>query len=201
MQTILSKLPVDFEQQLRSREIRQEPKPWLEWRLDEPTAKRYFWIALSHYCRLEGREPQWLECYRPILSWLQNPNGKGLALLGDCGLGKTLIATRVIPSIIHKLTNRVVTYYHATNLKGAIKETRPYIGVDDVGTEDEVSDYGTKRNYFAELADKLERERKFLIFTSNFRTAEDLGKHYGTRTADRLSALVDFVQLDGTSFR
>ena len=123
-------------------------------------------------------------------------------LVGDCGVGKSLIGMRIIPLLINHYYRKVVTICAANELNKSPDEIIKYriIYVDDVGTEDISNIYGNKRMPFAELVDATERDGKLLMFSTNL-DDEHLKMKYGDRVVDRLHAIVRKVTIKGKSNR
>ena len=49
--------------------------------------------------RKVGDRAQWPDEYDQIAAWLSDNQGKGLMLIGDCGRGKSLITTEILPEM------------------------------------------------------------------------------------------------------
>ena len=50
-----------------------------------------------------------LPAYDEIIDWMIDTRGRGLVLMGECGLGKSTILNYVIPAIFRTKTNKVYT--------------------------------------------------------------------------------------------
>lgn len=155
--------------------------------------------GLKHFC---GNKAKWNTDYDKIVRWLTDNKGRGLMLVGGCGVGKTLIGMRIIPLLINHYCRKVVTICTANELNKSPDEiiNRHVIYVDDVGTEDISNIYGNKRMPFAELVDLAERDGKLLMFSTNL-DDEHLAVKYGDRVVDRLHAIVKKVTINGKSNR
>ena len=155
--------------------------------------------GLKYFC---GNKAKWNADYEKIVQWLTDNKGKGLMLVGGCGVGKTLIGMRIIPLLINHYYRKVVTICTANELNKSPDEIIKYriIYVDDVGTEDISNIYGNKRVPFAELVDLAERDGKLLMFSTNL-DDEHLAAKYGDRVVDRLHAIVKKVTINGKSNR
>ena len=156
--------------------------------------------GLKHFC---GNKAKWNSDYDKIANWLTDNKGRGLMLVGRCGLGKSLIGMRIIPLLLNHYCHKMVTICTAAELNKSpdgIINNHHIIYVDDVGTEDISNIYGNKRVPFAELVDLAERDGKLLMFSTNL-DDEHLAAKYGDRVVDRLHAIVKKVTINGKSNR
>lgn len=159
--------------------------------------------GLTVMCNNKGQEPQWLPEYDKVVGWLKNNKGRGLMVRGDMGTGKSLICKHIIPRILKKKHYNDVSVCDAYDLAHTATEDldlRRFIVIDDIGVENEYNYFGAKRNIFSEIVDHAEQQSKILIITSNL-TLEQMKEKYGSRTIDRLKALVSFVTFTGASMR
>lgn len=158
------------------------------------------------------------DAYGKVLQWLVNNERKGLLMLGDCGTGKTAIATAIqevmadgramwydVDTDTFRPQEKLFKWFNATDLmdSDALDEALAYrmVIVDDIGTEPETSiSYGQRRNPIPELVDNAEKKRNLLVLTSNL-SGDQLREKYGERTIDRLNAICKTVQFRGQSFR
>ncbi len=154
----------------------------------------------------EGRGKKYINHaeYRKVAEWLEDTKGKGLFLYGKCGTGKTMLAMRVIPLIFHKVKNKYFNLYNATDMHKHIDEilnkNNRFIVIDDIGAEGIIKDYGTERNYFAEIMDAVEKQGKLIIITSNLPNKESF-KSYGERTWERIKATTKPILFNFESMR
>jgi DNA replication protein DnaC len=145
----------------------------------------------------------WSEAnYRPIAEWMTDNKGRGLLMLGRCGLGKTLIGKYILPYLIRESCGRILNVFNAQELNSKPDEIMRYhlVYIDDIGTEDVSNIYGNKRIPFMELCDAVEQEGKLLICSTNL-TIDELIQKYGDRTIDRLKATTKVVSFAGNSLR
>ena len=140
--------------------------------------------------------------YDEVASWLTDNEGKGLLLMGNCGRGKSLLATKVLPLLINTCCRKMVSTYTAMqmNMKPDSVMSKHLICVDDIGTEGESMLYGNRRMVVAELADAAEREGKMLLLTTNM-SVDELRQKYGERTIDRLRVITKPIVFMGESLR
>lgn len=143
----------------------------------------------------------WLKCYDEIVEWLSDSKGKGLLCVGDFGLGKTVICTRILTAMFEewKWDYISVSAYEMSRKIDEIKQ-HDIIVIDDFGVEGEAVVYGERRHIFCEIVDHAERNGVLLILTSNL-SEEEMRKKYGVRTVDRLKMLTDAVVFEGKSLR
>ena len=153
--------------------------------------------ALQYFC---GQDAKWLPEYEEVSEWLTDNKGKGLLLIGDCGRGKTLITTMILPILLHRL-NRVVNIYDAPDLNTKTRDIfeKHIIVIDDLGTESTV-EYGEKKIVFADLIDQAEKRGKLLIVTTNL-SSDELSDKYGVKTIDRFFSCCRIIKFSGESLR
>ena len=140
-----------------------------------------------------------LDSYDEIIDWLSDTNGRGLMLMGECGLGKSTILNYVIPAIFRTKTNKLLTSTPAKELGEIERSSASFIIIDDLGTESIKNDYGTKIDAVADAISYAEDSSKTLLITTNL-DAADLKKRYDERTLDRLRKC-KVVVIKGKSFR
>ena len=164
-----------------------------------PNAETHLKGGLKYFC---GDAAKWNADYEKIVQWLTDNKGKGLMLVGGCGVGKTLIGMRIIPLLLYHYYRKVVTICTANELNKSPDDflCSHIIYVDDVGTEDVSNIYGNKRVPFAELVDAAERDGKILMFSTNL-DEEHLKAKYGDRVIDRLHAITRRVTITGKTNR
>lgn len=140
--------------------------------------------------------------YRPVVDWMTNNQGRGLLMIGNCGLGKSLIGKYILPYLIRDSCRKVVNIFNAQELNSKPDEILSYhiIYIDDIGTENVSNIYGNKRIPFMELCDAVEQKGKLLICSTNL-TLDELAEKYGERTIDRLRATTKVVPFVGQSLR
>lgn len=164
-------------------------------------AKDIMQKALNFFC---DDKAKWGKGYDEIADWLSDSKEKGLLLIGDCGVGKTLICTSVIPMIMARLYDKRPARYSAYNLnrksEEIITERSDVLIIDDIGVEDIQVNYGERSIVFNEVVDQAERLGQILILTTNL-SKEQLTAKYGARTIDRLMAITRMIVLKGKSLR
>lgn len=168
-----------------------------------PNAEKVFKNALSYFIGMEnGKQAQLLPEYQSVAKWLENNEGRGLFLYGNCGRGKTIIAQYVVPAILLKYCRKVVACYDAQEMNEKLNEVlqRKLLCIDDIGTEDVSVVYGNKRLAFLEVVDAAEKQGKLLIVTSNL-NHEQLVEKYGDRAMDRIRATTKRILFVGDSLR
>lgn len=162
-------------------------------------AKNWMQHGLFHWL---GDKAKWMNEYDQVADWLTDNNGRGLLCMGNCGRGKTLLCTKIIPPILLATDNRVLQSFTmqevATHLDSLL--TKRILCLDDVGTEADSVKYGERRQPFVELVDSAERNNGILVITTNL-TAQEIAAKYGERTLDRLRALTKLVHFKGESMR
>ena len=155
------------------------------------------------FSRGEVQKAEWNEKnYRPIVDWMTDNKGRGLLMVGSCGLGKSLIGKYILPYLIRDACRKVVNVFNAQELNSKPDEIIGYhiIYIDDIGTENVSNIYGNKRIPFMELCDATEQKGKLLMCSTNL-TIEELKEKYGDRTVDRLKSTTKVVPFIGESLR
>jgi len=176
-----------------------KPKMYNRYKLGTKEEIREMFIkAFKHYDRTIDAYKH-LESYDKIIDWLVDTKGRGLMLMGDCGLGKSTILNYVIPAIFRTKTNKILTSTPAKELGLIERSDASFIIIDDLGTESIKNDYGTKIDAVSDAISYAEDSSKTLLITTNL-DAKDLSKRYDERTLDRLRKC-KVVVIKGKSFR
>jgi len=176
-----------------------QPKMYNRYKLGtKEELKEMFIKAFEHYDRTIDVYKH-LDSYDEIIDWLSDTKGRGLMLMGECGLGKSTILNYVIPAIFRTKTNKMLTSVPAKELKEIERSNASFIIIDDLGTESIKNDYGTKIDAVADAISYAEDSSKTLLITTNL-DADDLIKRYDERTLDRLRKC-KVVVIKGKSFR
>ena len=160
--------------------------------------KDMFIKAFKHYDRTIDTYKH-LSSYDEIIDWLVDTKGKGLMLMGECGLGKSTILNYVIPAIFRTKTNKVLRSISAKDLEAIEKNISTFIIIDDLGTESIKNNYGTKVDAVADAISYAEDSSKTLLITTNL-ASKALKDRYDERTLDRLRKC-KVVVIKGESFR
>lgn len=171
-------------------------------------ARELLRATLAWLCLQEKRELEWLPEYDEVAEYLQNPEGKGLLLYGDCGRGKSLIVTKALPLMLNYHYRKIfqpipATMVNARNLPEVLK--KQVLIIDDIGTEP-IKEYGEQRSPISQIIDEAERSGRLLYLTSNLDVAgqdptKSIEGRYGSRTYDRLVSLVRLIEFRGNSLR
>lgn len=158
--------------------------------------------AFTHFLNIEHRAFQKLPEYDKVAEWLQNNDGRGLFMYGNCGRGKSLLSRFVLPAIILKYCRKIVAVYDMNEVNANIDEVlkKKIISLDDIGTESESVKFGERRMAFSEIMDAAEKHGKLLILTTNL-TQEEIRSRYGDRVLDRIISTTKRVAFNGKSLR
>ena len=176
-----------------------KPKMYNRYKLGiKEELKEMFIKAFKHYDRTIDVYKHLTE-YDEIIDWLSDTNGRGLMLMGECGLGKSTILNYVIPAIFRTKTNKILISTPAKELKEIERSNASFVIIDDLGTESIKNDYGTKIDAVADAISYAEDSSKTLLITTNL-DAADLKERYDERTLDRLRKC-KVVVIKGKSFR
>ena len=162
-------------------------------------SRTHLWGGLRHFL---GEDAKWLSEYEDVAKWLENNAGKGLLCYGNCGRGKSLICSRIIPLLLYHYHQKVVSCYDAQQMNADIDQVKAkhIIYIDDIGVENVSIKYGEKRFAFPEIVDESEKRGKLLIITTNL-SLDELAEKYGERTVDRLIAITQRILFKGKSLR
>ena len=176
-----------------------KPKVYNRFKLgNKEELKDMFVKAFKHYDRTIDTYTH-LPAYDEIIDWLSDTKGRGLMLMGECGLGKSTILNYVIPAIFRTKTNKVLRSIAAKDLVAIEKNIATFIIIDDLGTESIKNDYGTKIDAVADAISYAEDSSKTLLITTNL-ASKALKERYDERTLDRLRKC-KVVVIKGNSFR
>ena len=176
-----------------------KPKVYNRFRLGtKEELKDMFIKAFKHYDRTIDTYTH-LPAYDEIIDWLVDTKGRGLMLMGECGLGKSTILNYVIPAIFRTKTNKSLKSISAKDLGVIEKSITTFIIIDDLGTESIKNDYGTKIDAVSDAISYAEDSSKTLLITTNL-SGKSLKERYDERTLDRLRKC-KVVVIKGESFR
>ena len=176
-----------------------QPKKYNRFKLGtREEIKEMFIKAFEHYDKtIESYNH--LSDYDEVIDWMVDTKGRGLILMGECGLGKSTILNFVIPAIFRTKTNKVLKSIAAKDLVAIEKNIATFIIIDDLGTESIKNDYGTKIDAVADAISYAEDSSKTLLITTNL-ASKALKERYDERTLDRLRKC-KVVVIKGKSFR
>ena len=176
-----------------------QPKMYNRYKLGtKEELKEMFVKAFKHYDRTIDVYEH-LPTYDLIIDWLCDNKGRGLMLMGKCGLGKSTILNYVIPAIFRTKTNKVLRSIPAKEIGAIEKNDSLFIIIDDLGTESIKNDYGTKIDGVSDAISYAEDASKTLLITTNL-DGDALKLRYDKRTVDRLRKC-KVVVIKGKSFR
>ncbi|MEI3541180.1 MAG: hypothetical protein V8Q45_12660 [Alistipes onderdonkii] len=169
--------------------------------------------------RVDGsiRQYHHLPEYARVIDWMTGTQGRGLLLMGDCGRGKSIISTGVVPVLLAMKNCHAVpvhaddfckSYPFAASTAGCDPKMTnlDYLAwtqfpiIDELGVESLVNNYGEKSEGFNRVINAAERYLRPLFISTNLTKEELLGR-YGERTFDRLSHLCQIVKFNGESLR
>lgn len=155
--------------------------------------------------------------YDRITDWMADTGGLGLLLIGDCGRGKSVIATCLVPVLLGMKNLHTYPvhaddfnkpYPFAASTMGMDPKmtcldylTRcPYPVIDELGVEPMINDYGERYEGFNRVINTAERYFRPVFVSTNLSKDEMLNR-YGERTLDRLRHLCRIVEFKGESLR
>ena len=176
-----------------------QPKVYNRYKLGtREELKEDFVKAFKHYDKTIV-EYKHLAAYDEIIDWMVDTKRKGLILMGECGLGKSTILKYVIPAIFHAKLNKVLICIPAKELGPIERNEKPFILIDDLGTESIRNDFGTKIDAVADEISYAEDSSKTILTSTNL-TPIKLQSKYDERTLDRLRRC-KVVKFEGESLR
>jgi len=176
-----------------------QPKVYNRYRLGVREEIKEMFIKSFEYYDRTVEKYEHLPAYDEIIDWMVDTKGRGLMLMGECGLGKSTILNFVIPAIFRTRTNKILRSVPAKELGAVDRNKAPFIIIDDLGTESIKNDYGTKIDAVADAISYAEDSSKTLLITTNL-TPQALKERYDERTLDRLRKC-KVVIIKGKSFR
>ncbi len=176
-----------------------QPKVFNRYKLGEREEIKEMFIKSFEYYDRTVEKYKHLPAYDEIIDWMVDTKGRGLMLMGECGLGKSTILNFVIPAIFRTRTNKILRSVPAKELGAVDRNKAPFIIIDDLGTESIKNDYGTKIDAVADAISYAEDSSKTLLITTNL-TPKALKERYDERTLDRLRKC-KVVIIKGKSFR
>ena len=176
-----------------------QPKVYKRYKLGAREEIKEMFIKSFEYYDRTVEKYEHLTAYDEIIDWMVDTKGRGLMLMGECGLGKSTILNFVIPAIFRTRTNKILRSVPAKELGAVDRNKAPFIIIDDLGTESIKNDYGTKIDAVADAISYAEDSSKTLLITTNL-TPQALKERYDERTLDRLRKC-KVVIIKGKSFR
>jgi len=176
-----------------------QPKKYNRFKLGTKEELKEMFVKAFEYYDKTIDAYEHLPAYDEIIDWMVDTKGKGLMLMGECGLGKSTILNYVIPAIFRTKTNKVLRTISAKDIGVTERNKSPFIIIDDLGTESIKNDYGTKIDGVADAISYAEDSSKTLLITTNL-SGDSLKERYDERTLDRLRKC-KVVVIRGKSFR
>ncbi|WP_165045106.1 hypothetical protein [Dysgonomonas sp. ZJ709] len=136
--------------------------------------------ALIYFLKREDKDMIWLPEYDEVVDWLSDNQGRGLFLYGQCGRGKSLLGRMVLPAILLKFSQKVVSVFDMQDMNSDVDYalSKHLISLDDVGTEEQSVKYGQRRCAFDEIVDAAEKYNKLILISSN-QSVDNLRERYG----------------------
>lgn len=167
-----------------------------------PDAQRVLKDAFAYFLSAEKRKAVWLPEYDEVADWLTDNKGRGLFLYGDCGRGKSLLCRYILPAILLKYCQKVVSVFDIQEMNRNIDYvlSKHIVGLDDIGTEQQSIKYGERRTAFAEIMDMAEKRNNLVIVSSNL-FASGIQSVYGDRVLDRIKSTTRRIFFEGESLR
>lgn len=155
-----------------------------------------FYASLARFIGAENVEfDKWHEY---VIDWLKDTKGKNLIISGGVGIGKTLAlhAIRNVVNFNKKGATMELLPYYAFKFDGGGGASHPQchiLGVDDLGCEEDMNNFGVVTNWFSKYISRnyIGRYQTFIVSTNL--TPEEMYARYGARTMDRVVEMSKFV--------
>ena len=183
--------------------------------MDTETHTRQFTkTECERLLRRSGYDNRALSDYSGIIRLYETVGkcGRGFALRGITGIGKTMAARALVRSGLfdeervhaYAMCNQGNVELLAT-LSGVLDHTTPkngiWILIDDVGKEDIISNFGIRYEAFSKAVQRIYNisqggTKIRLCFTTNLSDAE-IARRYGDHVADRIDELVVWLDMKG----
>lgn len=181
---------------------------------------RRFFVHYFKSSLIEPNDYKHLQCYESVVSWLHDNKNKGLLISGGVGVGKSVMANRVIGELLrkanitagNKLNGKVkVKFVRMQNVTCDVRDTglfyknivdtnfNVYI-FDDLGTEPKGNNYGVQFEMFPYIMDDIATYKKLAIITTNLDSAT-ITARYSDRTSDRIIENCSIVDIDKTLYK
>ena len=163
-----------------------------------------FHSVMKEFMNAQRKTYKQKDDYTQITDWLTDNKGLGLAIMGGCGLGKTIISKYVIPFIIAQEYGKVFSIYDSIRISNMSKLEdilrNKFIVLDDIGAEEVISDFGTRVDMFSIVMDSVEKENKTIIFNTNLDKSRII-ERYNERVYERIKATTKLAVITGESLR
>ena len=176
-----------------------QPKVYNRYKLGTREELKEMFVKAFKYYDKTIVEYKHLPAYDEIIDWMVDTKRKGLILMGECGLGKSTTLKYVIPAIFHTIRGKVLNCIPAKELGQIERNEKPFIVIDDLGTESIKNDFGTRVDYVADAISYAEDSSKTILTSTNL-TPKALKIKYDERTLDRLRRC-KVVKFEGESLR
>lgn len=137
---------------------------------------------------------------------------KGLLLIGNTGIGKTIFIKKFIKCELYPITD-LVQLWKKSNGKEVIEIICPYwkkpICIDDIGTEStKLNNFGTKVSIVSEIIsarysylENLDvRDRRPTYITTNL-SLKEIEERYGDRVCSRIRQMCSVLEIKGKDMR
>ena len=140
-----------------------------------------------------------LKEYYQVIEWLKDNKGKGLALFGNTGQGKSIILKRILPYMFMNEKRLILHPIDAYKLTKEYKVSK-YVVIDEVGNEPTFNDYGVKIELIRYIVDEAENMKSLLLLSGNL-DGETFKKRYGEMIYNRIKAMCKIVFFKGENLR
>lgn len=187
--------------------VRHEKTPLKFFSSEEEYKKALYEIFTSLH---PSKKFKYTANFENCADYFLDTKGKGLALLGDYGTGKTFIISDFLRLLFYfkyrKIIRPIKAYDIVINCKSAAdlynQQFLKYsiIMIDELGNEPVFNDFGSKIEMLSLIIDKCEDENKLLFLTSN-RTVKEIEERYGKPIFDRIRELCEIKFFKGNSLR
>lgn len=135
---------------------------------------------------------------RKVAEWMSDTQGKGLAMIGTVGSGKTTML-RCIPVLFAMKKLPLIRYIDARQMAQE-KDMNRWYCIDDVGTEPTRNNFGERSEAFADIVCTSDNYLNPLCFTTNL-SLQQITNRYDQRILDRIAGRCRIIEFKSASMR
>ena len=160
-------------------------------------------LAAANWTKEVAGEKDWEALFKGFLDAMTHKR-MGMIMSGVCGVGKTSFveATGICTRVIHCILQEEVGWLDFMDYPDSVRELMECnILIDDLGAENEVNQYGVRRDLVGEFIGRYELRGKGRLFITTNLTGAQVQERYQDRIVSRLKNLCVPVQFTGKDKR